>query len=130
MMVIFTVISLGLSVDYAVHISHMFLKTPGDPDERLVIALRDMGPAVFNGAMSTFIAVLVLSITDSYIFKVFFSSLFLCVVLGMAHGVIFLPVCLSILAPAPHAEEMDSTKELQMEPTNKNEVSSSVKTTN
>lgn len=129
-MVIFTVISLGLSVDYAVHISHMFLKTPGEPDERLMIALRDMGPAVFNGAMSTFIAVLVLSITDSYIFKVFFSSLFLCVVLGMTHGVIFLPVCLSILAPAPHAEEMDSTKELQMQPANNNDVSSSVKTTN
>eukprot|EP00210_Caulerpa_lentillifera_P009527 g9085.t1 len=128
-LVIFTVISLGLSVDYAVHISHMFLKIPGDPNERLVAALRDMGPAVFNGAMSTFIAVLVLAMTDSYIFNVFFSSLFLCVILGMAHGVVFLPVCLSILAPAPHAEEMDSTKELQMQPANNNEVSSSMKQT-
>lgn len=98
--VIFLVISLGLSVDYAVHIAHAFLAMSGTPNERMVKALAEIGPAVFHGAMSTFIAVLVLSLSQSYVFESFFRSLFLCVLLGLGHGIILLPVALSILAPS------------------------------
>lgn len=48
--VIFIVISLGLSVDYSVHITHSFLHREGTGNERMVSALRDMGVAVANGA--------------------------------------------------------------------------------
>jgi predicted RND superfamily exporter protein len=47
--VIFVVISLGLSVDYSVHITHSFLHKEGTGNERMVAALEDMGTAVMNG---------------------------------------------------------------------------------
>ncbi|GMH39728.1 hypothetical protein BSKO_07626 [Bryopsis sp. KO-2023] len=124
--VIFLVISLGLSVDYAVHIAHAFLASTGTANERMIKALVQLGPAVFHGAMSTFMAVLVLSLSESYIFETFFRSLFLCVILGLAHGIILLPVALSILAPKsqssglhekPHQPEAELTAtKMQQDP--------------
>ena len=68
--------------------------TPPDPSQ--------MGPAVFHGAMSTFLAVMVLSGSISYVFITFFKQLFLCITLGLAHGLILLPVLLSLANPKPH----------------------------
>lgn len=70
--VIFTVIALGLSVDYAVHIAHAYLAASGTPNERIVKSLTELGPAVIHGALSTFMAVLVLSLSISYVFTIFF----------------------------------------------------------
>ena len=70
--VIFLVISLGLSVDYSAHIAHAFLVATGTPNERMIKALTEMGPAVINGATSTFIAVIALGAANSYVFETFF----------------------------------------------------------
>lgn len=70
--VIFTVIALGLSVDYSVHIAHAFLTSSGTPDERMSKALTEVGPPVLHGALSTFMVVLVLSLSISYVFVIFF----------------------------------------------------------
>ena len=102
--VIMLVIALGLSVDYSAHIGRAYLEKLGTPDERIVRTLEDMGVAVWNGAMSTFMAVLILGSSDSYVFQTFFKQLFLCITLGLAHGLIFLPVLLSLLAPKPYSE--------------------------
>lgn len=51
------------------------------------------------GVVSTWIAVIVLAGSGSYVFATFFKSLFLCTTLGMLHGLILLPVVLSILNP-------------------------------
>ena len=93
------VISLGLSVDYSVHIAHSFLKWSGTrrypfssfstqsvarfslcsqnhviahDRERAQAALADIGAAVFYAALSTFIAFLPLAASESYIFTTFF----------------------------------------------------------
>jgi len=97
--VIFIVISLGLSVDYSVHITHAFLHTMGSGNERMVQCLEEMGVAVMHGVTSTWIAVMALSGSGSYVFATFFKSLFLCTTLGMLHGIILLPVVLSIINP-------------------------------
>ena len=81
--VIFVVISLGLSVDYSAHIAHGFLFSHGTPKERRDAALVDTGSAVFNGAFSTLLAVILLSGSRSYIFSTFFRALLLTVVFGM-----------------------------------------------
>jgi len=40
--------------------------------ERAHATLRDIGPAVWNGGLSTFLAVLLLAFSSSYVFKTFF----------------------------------------------------------
>ena len=55
--VIQLVISVGLCVDYAAHIGHSFMKTPGSSSsERVVKTMGDVGSAVLNGGISTFLA--------------------------------------------------------------------------
>ncbi|KAA0146049.1 hypothetical protein FNF29_08285 [Cafeteria roenbergensis] len=63
-----------------------------------------MGVSVINGGASTFLAVVVLAASNSYIFTVFFKVFFLSVVFGLAHGLIFLPVVLSIIGPDAHED--------------------------
>jgi hypothetical protein len=62
-----------------------------------------MGVAVLNGAISTFLAVLLLSGSRSYVFITFFRQLFLCILFGLTHGLILLPVLMSIANPKPYA---------------------------
>jgi hypothetical protein len=63
-----------------------------------------MGAAVFNGAFSTFLAVAVLGGSQSYVFITFFRQLFLCITLGLSHGLILLPVLMSLVNPKPYAQ--------------------------
>ena len=101
--VIQTVISIGLCVDYAAHVGHSFMLKAGSRDERVTAALADIGAAVVNGGLSTFLAVLLLSGSKSYVFRVLFQQFFLTVVLGLAHGLILLPVLLSLCGPNCYA---------------------------
>jgi Niemann-Pick C1 protein len=101
--VIQTVIAIGLCVDYAAHVGHCFMLKAGTRDERVTATLTDVGAAVFNGGFSTFLAVLLLSGSKSYVFRVLFQQFFLTVVLGLAHGMILLPVLLSIMGPQCYA---------------------------
>jgi len=101
--VIQLVISVGLCVDYAAHIGHSFMKTSGaSRQERVVKTLGDVGSAVLNGGISTFLATLVLAFSKSYVFRVLFQTFFLTVILGLAHGMILLPILLSFIGPAPY----------------------------
>eukprot|EP01024_Parvocaulis_polyphysoides_P050526 TRINITY_DN4922_c0_g2_i1.p1 TRINITY_DN4922_c0_g2~~TRINITY_DN4922_c0_g2_i1.p1 ORF type:complete len:208 (-),score=8.85 TRINITY_DN4922_c0_g2_i1:201-824(-) len=107
--VIFWVISLGLSVDYCVHITHGFLNQVGEGENRFEVgnvrmrkALSEAGVGIINGAISTLLAVLCLSASESYVFVTFFSALFLVTVFGILHGMVVLPVFLSIFQPGPH----------------------------
>jgi len=103
--IIMLVIALGLAVDYSAHIGRAYMEMQGTPDERLKGCLSNMGVAVFNGAMSTFLAVLLLGIgSQSYVFITFFKQLFLCIVFGLGHGLILLPVLMSLAAPKAYSE--------------------------
>lgn len=58
-----------------------------------------MGPSVFHGAFSTFLAIVVLAPSNSYIFQNFFKMWFGIIIYGVANGFIFLPVLLSLCGP-------------------------------
>ena len=90
------VLAIGLAVDYSVHVAHAFVQTPGTHQERVDHALLEMGTAVVHGAFSTFLAVLILSVSKSYIFRIFFKQFFGICVFGAAHA---LPAA---SAPLPH----------------------------
>lgn len=102
--VINIVLAVGLSVDYSAHIGHCFMTKGGTSrDIRATEALADIGASVLNGATSTFLAVAVLLFSSSYVFQTLSVQFALTVVLGIAHGVILLPVMLSLVGPKPFA---------------------------
>ena len=97
-------VALGLAVDYSAHIAHAFMTITGkSKDERVQKTIIEMGSAVFNGGFSTFLAFSILMISKSFVFKVFFKIFFLVVVFGLFHGLVFLPVVLSLIGPSPTA---------------------------
>jgi len=103
------IIAIGLCVDYAVHICHAFLTVDGTKRERAQAALVDMGPAVLNGGVSTLIAFILLLTSDSYFFLTFFKIFFLTVLFGVWHGLVLLPVLLSLIGPQPYLSARSST---------------------
>ena len=62
----------GLCVDYSVHVAHAFLSNQGSKNERVKKALAEIGPAVFNGGFSTFLAFVLLAGSKSHVFMTFF----------------------------------------------------------
>lgn len=58
-----------------------------------------MGSSVFHGAFSTFLAIVVLSPSNSYIFVSFFKMWFGIIVFGLANGFVLLPVMLTLWGP-------------------------------
>jgi len=94
------VLAIGLALDYSVHIAHAFMRTPGPSRQaRVDAALEEMGTPVIHGCASTFLAVVVLSSSSSYVFRVFFRMFFGIVLFGGGHGLILLPVLLSLIGP-------------------------------
>merc|ERR1711957_192466 len=91
--VINLVLAVGLSVDYSAHVGHSFMMKGGySKPKRVIEALADMGSAVLAGGMSTFLAVAVLLFLKSYVFYVLSRQLCVTVILGLAHGLILLPL--------------------------------------
>eukprot|EP00892_Ulva_mutabilis_P011129 jgi/Ulvmu1/8389/UM042_0096.1 len=102
--VIFLVISLGLAVDYSVHVAHGYLANRAtDPAVRLQTTMQETGAAVVNGATSTLIAALCLSGSGSYVFITFFYALLFIVLCGAFQGLVVLPVLLDIFQPQAHS---------------------------
>ena len=58
-----------------------------------------MGSSVFHGAFSTFLAIIVLAPSKSYIFNSFFKMWFGIILYGVANGFILLPVLLACFGP-------------------------------
>ncbi len=123
-------LAVGLCVDYAAHIGHTFLKLDGTKTERAMESVLQIGEAVLSGGGSTILALAMLWVSDAYIFQAFFkvrlsrnlsiitgiyvlpliaiinfyfTQIFmLVVVFGLFHGIVFLPVLLSIVGPQPY----------------------------
>lgn len=107
---IYILISVGLAVDYSAHIAHVYTHSTGSAKERAIGALARIGPCVFNACFSTFLAVVVISSSKSYVFRTFFKSLCLVCLIGGAHGLWLLPVLLSLFGGAKDEEENENSK--------------------
>jgi len=64
-----------------------------------VEAVSTIGPAVFNGGLTTFLALFLCGFSTSHVFITFFKVFSLTVVFGLFHGLLFFPVVLSLLGP-------------------------------
>merc|ERR1711990_540511 len=77
----------------------------GSSVERSLAAMTRIGPSVFHAPFSTLLAVLVIGFSKSYVFQVFFKVLFLVTTIAGAHGLLLLPVLLSMVGGAASAED-------------------------
>ncbi len=113
--VINIVLAVGLSIDYSAHVGHCFMVKGGDDKNRRALeALADIGAAVLNGALTTFLAVVVLLFSSSYVFVTLSIQFALTVGLGATHGLILLPVLLSSLGPKPFSSAEDPEDDLKI----------------
>ncbi|XP_008275922.1 patched domain-containing protein 3 [Stegastes partitus] len=91
------VMCIGFSVDFSAHISYSFVSsTKSDANEKAMDALAHLGYPILQGALSTVVGVVVLSASGSYIFRTFFKIVFLVIVFGLLHGLVFIPVFLTV----------------------------------
>lgn len=85
--------SIGLSVDYVVHVAHAFEHENGTPSVRLQNALSGIGMSVAKGGVSTFVGISALAFAPSPIYRTFFKLIFSTVILGLFAGLVFFPAC-------------------------------------
>merc|ERR1712130_473561 len=88
------------SVDYSAHICYHYMSVEEtSPDKRISASLFALGLPIVQGAISTVLGVIGLAFAPSYLFVTFFKMIFLVILLGALHGLILLPVLLSLFGP-------------------------------
>ncbi|XP_071774747.2 patched domain-containing protein 3 [Centroberyx gerrardi] len=91
------VICIGFSVDFSAHISYSFVSSPKSAaNEKATDAVAHLGYPILQGAASTILGVVVLSMSGSCIFRTFFKIMFLVIAFGLFHGLVFIPVFLTL----------------------------------
>lgn len=103
------VMSVGFSVDFAVHICHSFLSSRSE-SEVLKSALDKSGGPLFNAAFSSLLGIVMLFFSESYIFQSFGKVMLLVVSFGLVHAVFFLPLLLDILMLLMKRKEIETRK--------------------
>ncbi|CAJ1067984.1 NPC1-like intracellular cholesterol transporter 1 [Xyrichtys novacula] len=117
------VTAVGISVEFVSHMTRSFaLSTKPTHVERAKEATANMGSAVFAGvAMTNLPGILVLAFAKAQLIQIFFFRLNLVItLLGMAHGLVFLPVLLSYFGPGVNKavllqQQQERAKERQLE---------------
>ncbi|KAL8271437.1 hypothetical protein Esti_004638 [Eimeria stiedai] len=99
-------ISIGFSVDYATHTTHAFCHCMGQKRGlRAFEAVLLVGGPLLHGAVSTQLAVIPLAFVESPVLAVFFKMTTLVIVVGVTHGLLLLPVLLSLVGPLQQSHQ-------------------------
>ncbi|XP_019813159.1 protein patched homolog 2 isoform X8 [Bos indicus] len=105
--VVILVASIGIGVEFTVHVALGFLTAQGSRNLRAARALERTFAPVTDGAISTLLGLLMLAGSNfDFIVRYFFVVLTILTLLGLLHGLVLLPVLLSILGPPPEVVQM------------------------
>ncbi|KAM9288261.1 patched domain-containing protein 3 [Cariama cristata] len=109
------VICIGFSVDFSAHISYAFV-TSGESsaNKKAIEALSLLGYPVLQGAVSTILGVVVLAAAKAYIFRTFFKIMFLVILFGALHGLVFIPVFLTFFGNFGRSPHNTKSKKLEL----------------
>lgn len=119
------IMSVGFCIDFSAHVTHAFLISKGSRNERAFNACVLTGFPILNSAVSSIIGVSVLAFSKSYIFRSFFKTMTIVMVLGVLTSMFFLPVLLSLVGPhwkRHQIENNEALNENKLENTNKKDV--------
>ncbi|XP_013995546.1 LOW QUALITY PROTEIN: protein patched homolog 1 [Salmo salar] len=115
--VVILIASVGIGVEFTVHIALAFLTAVGNRNRRSAVALEHMFAPVIDGAISTLLGVLMLAGSEfDFILRYFFAVLAILTVLGILNGLVLLPVLLSLMGPPPEVTPSDNGSCLSPEP--------------
>ncbi|XP_013887067.1 protein patched homolog 1 [Austrofundulus limnaeus] len=107
--VVILIASVGIGVEFTVHIALGFLTAIGNRNKRSAVALEHMFAPVVDGAISTLLGVLMLAGSEfDFIMRYFFAVLAILTVLGMLNGLVLLPVLLSMTGPPAEVTPVDN----------------------
>lgn len=94
------IMCIGFSVDFTAHICYAYMSSKKKrPEDRVKDCLYSLGLPIVQGAASTILGLVALLLAGTYIFLVFFKMVFLVIFIGAMHGLLLLPVLLSICGP-------------------------------
>ncbi|XP_054616688.1 protein patched homolog 1 [Dunckerocampus dactyliophorus] len=111
--VVILIASVGIGVEFTVHIALGFLTAIGSRNTRSAVALEHMFAPVVDGAISTLLGVLMLAGSEfDFIMRYFFAVLAILTLLGMLNGLVLLPVLLSMLGPPAEVSPVDNGNRL------------------
>ena len=106
------IIGIGLSVDYGAHIAHSFSVSKGFKNQRAISGFISISPAIIHGGISTFLALVPIAFSKTYVFLTFFKLLSLTVFLGLFHGLLYQTVMLELFG-TNNLNEANQEKEKQ-----------------
>ncbi|XP_048395423.2 protein patched homolog 1 [Stegostoma tigrinum] len=106
--VVILIASVGIGVEFTVHVALGFLTAIGNRNLRSAVALEHMFAPVIDGAISTLLGVLMLAGSEfDFIIRYFFAVLTILTVLGILNGLVLLPVLLSVVGPPAEVTPAD-----------------------
>lgn len=107
------IMCIGFSIDFTAHICYAYMSSKlKKAEDRVKACLYSLGLPVVQGAVSTILGLLALLFAGTYIFLVFFKMVFLVIFLGALHGLLLLPVLLSLFGSGTSSDD-DNEKDVK-----------------